>query len=275
MEALKAEYSVHALCDAMCVSRGTFYNHLFRSKRDKAWFVMRDKELSDLIRAIHTEADYRYGANKIAAVLHTRGVPVTDKKVRQLMQQMNLKCIRCGAKRIYVRDRYRFKNLVNGAFNPDTPNQIWVSDVTEFQHKSNKFYLCVVLDLFSRKVIAYRLSMRNSTHLVKMTIRDAVVLRKPPVGLIFHSDRGANYTSFAFWQYLRKQGIVHSLSRPHTPTDNSVMESFFNILKTEELYRRRYHSVRELKASIGEFIEFYNSKRPHQALGMKAPDAVE
>ena len=166
-------------------------------------------------------------------------------------------------------------NPTNQNFTAIAPNQIWVSDVTCYSFQERNYYICVILDLFSRMVVGYKISYKNSTQLVKSTFKIAYAFRNPPKGLIFHTDRGASYKSYTFMSYLKSYGIVQSFSRAHIPYDNSVVESFFSSMKREELYRRKYKSEKELRDAIDEYIEFYNSKRPHSSNNYKTPTSKE
>ena len=152
------------------------------------------------------------------------------------------------------------KNVLQQNFTVKQPNEVWVSDVTYFNHNGLVYYLCVIMDLFSRKIIAHKISKKHSTQLITKTFKAAYQLRTPQPGLIFHSDRGAPYTSYAFRELLYKNQIKQSLSRSGKPHDNAVSESFFSSLKREELYRRKYRSERELYRYIDEYIDFYNKK---------------
>jgi transposase InsO family protein len=166
-------------------------------------------------------------------------------------------------------------NRVLRNFNPDAPNKIWVSDVTEFNYKNVTIYICAVMDLFSRKIIGCKFSHSNNTHLLKMTFRQAYDSRHPGEGLIFHSDRGGNYRSRTMQLMLTSLCIDQSFSKSHTPYDNSVSEAFFKSLKTEELYRSIYRSEAELKACISKYIEFFNNERPHKTLNYLTPAKKE
>jgi len=99
--------------------------------------------------------------------------------------------------------------------------------------------------------------------------------RKPDPGLIFHSDQGSNYRSKAFGDYLQELGVKQSFSKPHTPYDNSVVESFFSSMKREKLYRTKFRSVRELKETVGKYMQFYNEARPHATLKYRTPVRYE
>jgi len=160
-------------------------------------------------------------------------------------------------------------------FTQDAPNKIWVSDIT-YARVNDEFYaVCVVLDLFSRKVLSYGISPEIKTDLVKETFLKAFESRNRPEGLIFHSDQGTQYTAYGFRKMLRDLGVRQSLSNPGTPHDNAVMEAFFSTLKREELSHNWYNSAEELDQTIREYIEFYNLKRPHRKLNLQTPDQFE
>lgn len=183
--------------------------------------------------------------------------------------------IRGGAKTIYEMNKQRKENILSQKFVATEPNQVWVSDVTYFSFKKDTYYICVIIDLFARKVIAYSISTNNSTRLTKGTLTKAYYARMPNEGLIFHSDRGGNYISRSLSDFCKTFGITQSLARTATPYDNSVMETFFKTVKAEELYRNNYRSEREFKERIQKYIEFYNDKRPHQINRYRTPNAVE
>ena len=276
LEALYGQYSVRTLCEALEVPRGTFYNHVLRNKKEKKSYQFRRVELSEQIRQIYDESNQIYGAKKIKAVLAQRGVVTSDKMVAELMQEMNIASIRSGAKKTYLLLRNSKKHdKLQTDFSTKTPNQIWVSDVTYFRVGSKMYYICAILNLYSRKVIAYKISQKHSAQLISSTFRTAYTEREPPKGLIFHSDQGTQYTSFSFQKLLKTLHVEQSFSPSGKPCHNAVMESFFASLKREELYRHVFHSVQEFKERVGKYISFYNTERPHSTLGYQTPEAYE
>ena len=274
-EKLSGEYSVHMICDALDIARGTYYNHVLRNKRDNTWYAKRREELRIKIQEIFDENRQILGARKIAAILRNKGVKVSDEMVRELMKDMGLVSIRQEAKKLYTDDMKRLKNYLNQEFDPDAPNQVWVSDITYFKCNGKAYYICVIIDLYARKVIAYRANKKNSTQLIKSTFKQAYEKRKPHATLIFHTDRGANYCSKTLNDYIKTLGITRSFSRPYVPYDNSVIESFFASLKREELYRKKYCTEGELLQAIDDYMEFYNKRRPHAKIQYKTPDQKE
>ena len=193
---LYGQYSVHALCEALCVSRGTFYNHIFRRKvvtaYDKRRVVMKEH-----IQAAFDESQQRFGANKIAAVLAERGIRTSPKYVAELMREMGLQSVSVYSKRDYQKSERLAKkqNILQRQFKVDEPNRVWISEVTCCKDNGKYLYVCVILDLFSRKVVAHRVSPKNSTYLVTSTFRQAYQNRNEPQQLMFHSDQGPQYTS--------------------------------------------------------------------------------
>ena len=274
-EILLGRFSKHVICEALLIPRGSFYNHLFRNKKDDAWYLKRDRVLSELVFKTFHDHEQRIGADKIAAVICQSGIPVSAEKVSELMKAQGLSCIRNLSKKLYKKQREKSKNLLQQKFTASAPNQVWLSDVTEFRFKSQTYYICIIEDLFSRRVIGCKVSHRNSTHLVLMTLREAISARPAPHTLIYHTDNGKPYVSVTVLKFLRKNGICESFSRSHNPYDNSPTEAFNKTLKAEELYRRIYSSKRDFLASLFKFVQYYNEKRPHQALKNRTPTNFE
>ncbi|MBQ7340821.1 MAG: IS3 family transposase [Oscillospiraceae bacterium] len=270
-EQIYSQYSIHMICEALSIDRGTFYNHVLRNKRDNAWYAKRREELRLRIQEVFDENRQVFGAPKITAVLRREGVRVSEKMVSQLMHEMGIQSIRQSAKAMYDEEHKKIKNHLNQKFDTSKPNEVWVGDVTYFKLENHAYYISVIIDLFSRMVIAHRIGKTNSTQLVKSTFKQAYALRQPPEGLIFHTDRGSNYLANAMQNYLQSVKVTHSFSRVHTPYDNSVVESFFASMKKEELYRTKYRSEAEFRTAVDEYILFYNNKRPHGNAQYKTP----
>lgn len=275
LEKLYGKYTVYTLCEALDIPRGTFYNHVLRNKKNDTAYTKHREELKPKIQAIFDESGQIYGARKIASILRKSGQPASDEMVLQLMREMGLASMRKNAKKNYKKDNLTFDDHVKQNFDVSCPNQVWVGDITYYMFKSKVFYICAVMDLFSRKIVGYKISGRQSTQLVKSTFLKAFHCRGCPDHLIFHSDRGSAYQSIAYRDCLIQHGVTQSFSRSHTPHDNAVIESFFNNLKSEELYRMRYRSEKEFENALGKYIEYYNKNRPHSRLKYKSPDEYE
>lgn len=248
---LDGKYTVHALCRVLGERRSNYYHYKYR-RHIETEVAKRDAELKLVIKQIFEETKGRIGA----------------KRISRLMKEMDLIC-RSKKKKYHYNFsgdiKYR-KNIVNRDFDPAGPNQIWASDITYIYVNYKPHYMCCVIDLFSRKVIAYQVSINQEVALVMDTFKMAMEERKPNGGLIFHSDLGIQYTSYQFRALLRSQGIRQSFSNPGCPYDNAVVESFYRSLKSEEVYLVFYKTFGDMKESIGEYVASFNNIRPHQRL---------
>ena len=279
-----AEKNVHLLSDAFLVDRGTFLNFLRRSKGEEAWFNVRRRRLEKEIMDIYNESIHTYGAKKIYIILKKRyGERVSLGYVHWIMRDLGIKgAVAKSTKRINARERRELKrkqNLQNQDFSATAPNQKWVSDCKVVYFKAERRVLCVVVDLFSRKVIGYHFGKMESTRLITTTIKQAIATRHPKPGLIIHTDRGTAYSSYSVNRLLRKQRLIHSYSLRENPPDNGVAEGFFSRLSAEELSdaysNRPYRSERDMMNRINSYVERFNSKRIHEYNDYRTPDEVE
>ena len=155
-------------------------------------------------------------------------------------------------------------------------DQLWVADITYIRLLAEFVYVAVILDAFSRRVIGWALERTLEDELTLAALRMALARRKPPAGLVHHSDRGIQYASHDYTALLEEHGVRISMSRRGNPYDNAVAESFMKTLKYEEVYRQEYRDVTEARASIPRFLEqVYNEKRLHSALGYLPPAEFE
>jgi transposase InsO family protein len=256
---------------AASIARGTYYNYILRGKHTHTWHAIRREALREEIQRIYDESNQIFGSGKICAVMKENGISVSKEMVRELMRDMGLISIRQDAKDLYDKEQRPFKNYLNQKFDVSRPNEVWVGDVTYFRFNNKSVYICVILDLYARMVVGYRIGKANSTQLVRSTFQKAYEDRHPTENLTFHSDRGANYQSKAYRTLLRSLGVTQSFSRAHVPYDNSVMETFFSNLKREELYRTKYRSENEFRTAVAKYMVFYNEKRPHAKILYKTP----
>lgn len=165
--------------------------------------------------------------------------------------------------------------MLNQNFTASSQSEAQVSDITYFKVKDYGLYLCVIIDLFSRKVVGYCVSRKCSTQLVSATFQKAFQDRGNPSSLTFHSDRGFQYVSGAFQTLLKKCGVTQSFSKSGCPHDNAVAETFFASFKKEEAYRHDYSSEADFRKSVETYSAFYNDTCPHQTLAYKSPSRFE
>ena len=219
-----------------------------------------------------------YGYRRVTEQLHREGHRVNHKKILRIMRERDLLC----------RPRRRWVKTTNSNHSyPRYPNriqertvtalnQVWVADITYIRIQAAFVYLAVILDRFSRKAIGYALSRRIDTALSVQALRMAIETRRPPAGVIHHSDQGVQYAAHDYVDTLRAHGFEISMARKGNPYDNAVAESFMKTLKTEEVYLSEYRTLDDLQSRLPYFIEqVYNRKRLLSALGYRPPEEFE
>jgi len=234
-----------------------------------------DTQVVTLMRAIHAEVKAAYGSPRMLRELRERGFPVGKARVERLMREHD---IRARHKRRYkatTDSRHGLpvaENLVQRQFVPEAPNRLWSADLTYIRTDEGWLYLAVVLDLFNREVVGWAIKDRMSADLVSDALRMAWFRRRPPPGVVHHSDRGSQYASTAFQGLLREYAMTCSMSRKGDCWDNAPTESFFNSLKNERVHGQRYLTKEQAKTDLFEYIEvFYNRRRRHSGLGYRSP----
>ena len=269
-------YTFYEVCRAIKLNKGTYYNFIHNKVERKQNLIVDDK-LKIEIKRIYDEMKGRIGTQKIKIELENGGYKTSKDKVSKLLKEMGLKIeFAKHSRKAPVPNKNVFcHNLLKRQFYQNERNKVWISDFTEIKVESAKFYLCVIMDLYSRKIVGWRLSLKCDSNLALLTFKDAYSSRGEPNLELFHSDQGTQYTSYEFGSTLRALNIKQSFSNPGTPYDNAVIESFYSIIKREEIYRRVYVNYDEIKNSISEYIDFYNNKRPHKTLGYLSPTKFE
>ena len=272
----REKFSIHSLCRVLQVNRSTYYHHAFRSP-DKTKLQLEDEELKPLIVKIFSKSKARFGARKIRTKLMELGYTISERRILRLMKDLGLSCTGLKPRLNSANDRqyHYYPNKLKRNFLTNAPNKVWVSDITYAKVGMDFLYLCVVIDLYSRKVISHSISEYIDTALTTQAFLNAFHVRGLPSALVFHSDQGTQYTSFEFCNLLKKHNVTQSFSTPGSPHDNAVAESFFASIKKEDFRRNYYETEEEFRTAVEEYIEFYNDYRPHQRLGFLTPNQVE
>lgn len=260
------------LCKVMEVSRSGYYAYVKRRQRPP------DPEQAEqicLAKRVAQSSLNTYGTRRMAEAMSAMGYHMGRYRARGLMRRAA----------IQVQYRKRFKvttdsdhpqpihdNLLDRDFAVTQPNRVWVSDITYIWTHQGWLYLAVIIDLYSRRVVGWAMGARINAALVGDALEMAVGTRKPPPGLIFHSDRGVQYASRQVRQRLDRYQMLGSMSRKGDCWDNAVAESFFGTLKNERIHWRRYLTRDEARRDVVNYITmFYNPRRLHSYLNYRSP----
>lgn len=259
----------------MQVSHAAYYDWL---KRPAHLITEFELHLYRRIKQLFAASRDSLGSREMVKKLRKEGIEIGRYRVRTLMKQLGLKVIQRQAHKSTTQRKHSHEvadNLVNQDFNPENPNQVWAGDITYLKTHEGWMYLAIVMDLYSRKIIGWAMSKRMTTALVERAMQMAITLRASTEGLIFHSDRGSQYTSKRFGRLLKKHHILASMSGVGACWDNAVVERFFGSLKNEWLLKV-YHLTRQgMQQDVEQYIRYYNQDRLHSANGDLSPVEFE
>jgi len=255
------DLSIVAQCRLLKVARSSLYWRPAAVSED-------DLRLMRQIDELYLATPF-YGSRRMVAALHRDGWAVNRKRVRRLMRVMRIEAIyqkpnTSRRQPEHVVYPYLLRGLVI-----DRPNQVWCADITYIPMAKGFVYLVAVMDWFSRRVLAWRLSTGMETGFCVEALQEALGRYDPPE--IFNTDQGAQFTSAEFTGVLTASGVRISMDGKGRYLDNIFIERLWRSLKYEEVYLRAYGSVGEARASLGRYLAFYNDERLHQALGYLTP----
>lgn len=270
-------YPIQHLCRVLRVSRAGYYAWVKtggHTRREHADVLL----LGD-IRRVFAEHQGRYGSTRVYKQLCKETVRCSKARVERLMREAN---IRAKHKRKFkattdsAHQRPVAPNVLAGQFTQKHANQAWVGDITYVPTEEGWLYLAVLIDLFSRRIVGWAMDKRMTCELPLRALHMAVQNRRPPRGLIQHTDRGSQYASRVYQQALQQYGMICSMSGKGHCYDNAVAESFFHTLKVEMVHDEKFATREHAQTAIFKYMEvYYNGRRMHSALDYQSPIEYE
>jgi putative transposase len=261
------------MCYLASVSRAGYYRNLIQEAPDEE-----EMEVKAAIQVIVLTHRRRYGIRRVTKTLHRQGMIVNHKRVERIMREDNLLAIRRRKYILTTDSRHECEVYVNLAVRMKVTaiNQLWVTDITYIRLRTEFVFLAIVLDRYSRKAIGRCVDRTLAAKIAVTALKQAIAERKPPPGVVIHSDRGIQFAATEFQDVVQINKMLPSMSRPANPYDNAACESFMKTLKQEEIYCNQYRDIEDLAAHLEEFIDhYYNRLRLHSALGYRTPEEFE
>ena len=277
MQAHQQEFRLTRMCHVLHVSRSGFYAWQRRSPSIR---TQANQRLIERMRVLHQQTREAYGARKMWQLLKRDGVNCGRHRVARLRRLVGLVALR---RRRYIRtvqvrqhEPPAIPNRLNQQFAVSTKNRVWAGDLTFVPTRTGWLTVAVLLDLYSRRVVGWAMSSRQTLSVVVEAWWMAWQRRRPAPGLVHHSDQGNQYRASLYQTLLTRRGVVMSMSRKGNCYDNAPVESFFSSLKNELVRHRQFQNQAEAQVAIVDYIDrFYNQQRLHQALGYRSPEEFE
>ena len=271
-------YSIKGMCIALKLNRSSYYKW---KKRNPSKSELLNVQITEYVKEFYAESNGVLGYRQMSITINrekTNEIPhrINVKRVRRIMKILGLKSVIRRKRPAYVKSTPEItaENVLNRDFKATMPFEKWLTDVTEFKYyvgpEVKKLYLSAILDLYDRRVIAYKIGDSNNNELVFSTFDEATSLY-PDAKPIFHSDRGFQYTNKVFHQKLVDAGMIQSMSRVGRCLDNAPMEGWWGILKSEMYYLKKFTSRESLVSDIENYIRFYNTRRYQKRLNYMTP----
>lgn len=270
----QGHYPVRWMCQQLGVSASGWYvaQRRTRSARGRA-----EGRLIAEVKAAHERTRHTYGRERLQRELARQGVKISMHRLRRLRRDHGLRCKQKRGFRLTTGARHDLPvapNLLNQQFSVSAPNQVWTTDLTYIKTAEGWLYLAALKDLFNGEIVGYAMGTQMTKALTLQALGSAMKTRRPPPGLIHHSDRGSQYCSTAYQLRLKQLGMIASMSRRGNCYDNAPIESFWGTLKNELIYPHRFATRTQAQQAITEYIEiFYNRQRLQARLGYLSPFA--
>ena len=262
------------MCRLYGVTRAGYYAWRGGGKSERA---RENEALAKRIRQAHRASRGTYGSPRVYQALRQRGCRAGENRVARVMRAHGIRARVATIRYTNPALQRFFAGIPNQqlAVALQGPDQVWVGDITYLKVGGIYRYLAVVMDKYSRRVLGWAYGKRKDVALTLTALERAVRYRKPPRGLIFHTDRGIEYAAGAFRQRAAELGIVQSMNRPGKVTDNAHIESFFHSMKTDIVHGLTFTEDRQIQNAVRAYIPFYNGTRLHSSLNYVPPATFE
>jgi len=274
MRQMRLSYPIPKMARFFKVSPSGYYKWLKRPPLKRA---IEEGRLEAEIKAAHKRTRKTCGPERLQKDLAAHGVKVGILKIRRIRKKLGIRCKQVKRFKTTTDSNHSLpvaENLLDQDFTVEAPDEAWVSDITYIPTDEGWLYCAAHKDLFNGEIVGYALGPRITKDLASKSLIRAVAAKRPPKGLIHHSDRGSQYCSAEYQKLLRQFGFIPSMSRRGNCYDNAPMESFWGTLKNELVHHRHYKTREEAIAEITEYIEvFYNRERRQKRLGYLSPVA--
>lgn len=276
IDKIKSDIPINFLCKYFGVSNSGYYH--WRNKTKGHRFLTK-KEICEKIKSIFKSSKETYGSPRIYQELKDEGISISENTVAKYMKELGLDARLNRKYKVQTTDSNHNNPIAPRLFKveeddvlPDSPGKLLAGDITYLKLNGGHIYLAVVIDLFNREVVGWSISESLETTIVLKALEMAMSKFGPDTEVIFHSDRGSQYASEAYRNFLKNKNINPSMSRKGNCYDNAYVESWFSSLKKEWIYRSLYSTEEQLRSLVFEYIEiWYNRKRKHSALGYLSP----
>mgnify|MGYP000877074237 CR=1 FL=1 len=260
------------MCRVLKVSRSGYYEWTTRPKSTRE---LENEQILECARKSQKESKGIYGLDKMLEDVRETFPKCSRNRLYRIQRKNRIYSVRKRKFKATTNSNHNLpvaENLLNQDFNVDSPNKVWVTDISYINTEEGWLYLAAVKDLYNSEIVGWSVADNMKTQLCIKALNDAVRRQRPSEGLIHHSDRGVQYCSGAYQALLKKYGMKCSMSRKGNCYDNACAETFFSTIKCEILYQNRYLTRDQARKDIFWYIEiFYNRKRRHQALGYETP----
>lgn len=274
IEQMRQDYPVPPMCRVLGVSVSGYYAW---RKREPSERTQQEPRLEAEVLAAHQRTRESFGPERLQQHLEERGVRIGVHRIRRLRRKLGLRCKQKRRFKATTNSKHDLPvapNLLNQDFSVTAPNQAWCGDITYIATDEGWLYLAGLKDLYSGEIVGYAMSERMTKNLVMQALFRAVATRRPPAGLIHHSDRGSQYCALAYQALIGQFDMRASMSRRGNCYDNAPIESFWGTLKNELVYHQRFATREQARLAISEYIEiFYNRQRTQARLNYQSPVA--